>query len=400
MKNKNNTKLYIQKLSILLFVMTFFPLISACSSSNKTVYPLEIVPKEEAQSSSSEKEEREIIVNIDKYLEDKSSSSSEIVVEIAPSESMDEREEEEVLATTDENGNPLTPDGKRIIDLIIFMGQSNMSGVGGNADLAPHVDEGKGYEFKAISDPTRLYNIEEPFGKNESFIGGICDFPGSKRGSIVSAFVNEYYEQTHTPVVCVSASEGATTTEKWMSASYQADLSERFKRAVVWLESNDFSIRNRYAIWLQGESDAANNVEGDKYIENMDNIIRCLFIDGLNKVFIITPGRTITIKNYFDTIVKSQIEMCKRSGYYALATTALCKVSTEFMVDEWHYNQKVLNYIGKDTADSVAFYTLNRKEKVIFDYKNDTVFIPDLFDYTGEETVESVDINEVLRNEG
>lgn len=400
MKNKNNTKLYIQKLTILLFVMTFFPLICACSSSNKTVYPLEIVPKEEAQSSSSEKEEREIIVNIDKYLEDKSSSSSEIVVEIAPSESMDEREEEEVSATTDENGNPLTPDGKRIIDLIIFMGQSNMSGVGGNADLAPHVDEGKGYEFKAISDPTRLYNIEEPFGKNESFIGGICDFPGSKRGSIVSAFVNEYYEQTHTPVVCVSASEGATTTEKWMSASYQADLSERFKRAVVWLESNDFSIRNRYAIWLQGESDAANNVEGDKYIENMDNIIRCLFIDGLNKVFIITPGRTITIKNYFDTIVKSQIEMCKKSGYYALATTALCKVSTEFMVDEWHYNQKVLNYIGKDTADSVAFYTLNRKEKVIFDYKNDTVFIPDLFDYTGEETVESVDINEVLRNEG
>lgn len=400
MKNKNNTKLYIQKLTILLFVMTFFPLICACSSSNKTVYPLEIVPKEEAQSSSSEKKEREIIVNIDKYLEDKNSSSSEIVVEIAPSESMDEREEEEVSATTDENGNPLTPDGKRIIDLIIFMGQSNMSGVGGNADLAPHVDEGKGYEFKAISDPTRLYNIEEPFGKNESFIGGICDFPGSKRGSIVSAFVNEYYEQTHTPVVCVSASEGATTTEKWMSASYQADLSERFKRAVVWLESNDFSIRNRYAIWLQGESDAANNVEGDKYIENMDNIIRCLFIDGLNKVFIITPGRTITIKNYFDTIVKSQIEMCKKSGYYALATTALCKVSTEFMVDEWHYNQKVLNYIGKDTADSVAFYTLNRKEKVIFDYKNDTVFIPDLFDYTGEETVESVDINEVLRNEG
>lgn len=400
MKNKNNTKLYMQKITILFLVMTLLPLICACGSRNKTVYPLEIVPKEEAQSSSTEKEADEIIINMDKYLEDKNNSSSEIVVEIAPSESMDEREEEEVLATTDENGNPLTPDGKRIIDLIIFMGQSNMSGVGGNVDLAPHVDEGKAYEFKAISDPTRLYNIEEPFGKNESFIGGICDFPGSKRGSIVSAFVNEYYEQTHTPVVCVSASEGATTTEKWMSASYQADLSERFKRAVVWLESNNFSIRNRYAVWLQGESDAANNVEGDKYIENMDNIIRGLFINGLNKVFIITPGRTITIKNYFDTIVRSQIEMCKKSGYYALATTALCKVSTEFMVDEWHYNQKVLNYIGKDAADSVAFYTLNRKEKVIYDYKNDTVFIPDLFDYTGEETVESVDINEVLRNEG
>lgn len=400
MKNNNCTKLHIWKIVTLLFVMMLLPSICACKGRNKTVYPLEIVPKEEAEITSTEKENSEIIINMDKYLEDKSSSSSEIVVEIAPSESMDEREEEEIPVTEDENGNPLTPDGKRIIDLIIFMGQSNMSGVGGNVNLAPPVDEGKGYEFKAISDPTRLYNIEEPFGKNESFIGGICDFPGSKRGSIVSSFINEYYEQTHTPVVCVSASEGATTTEKWMSASYQADLSERFKRAVVWLESNNFSIRNRYAVWLQGESDAANNVEGAKYIENMDNIIRCLFIEGLNKVFIITPGRTITIKNYFDTIVKSQIEMCRKSGYYALATTALCKVSTEFMVDEWHYNQKVLNYIGKDTADSVAFYTLNRKEKVIYDYKNDTVYIPELFDYTGEETAEYVDINEVLRNEG
>ncbi len=399
MKNTKIIKFHISKVLTVTVLFLILPILSGCFNNSKTIYPLEMVEREDAEPSSTEKSEG-IIIDIDKAGEEQSSETEEEAVDIAPSESLDERDEEEALITSDENGNTVTQDGKKVIDLIIFMGQSNMSGVGGNPELAPVVDEGKGYEFRAISDPTRLYNIEEPFGKNESFIGGICDFPGSKRGSLVSAFVNEYYEQTNVPVVCVSASEGATTTEKWLSAGYQSDLAERFKRAVVWLESNDYLIRNRYAIWLQGESDAANHVEGAKYIENMDNIIRSLFINGLNKVFIITPGRTITIKNYFDTIVKSQIDMCKKSGYYALATTALCAVSTEFMVDEWHYNQKVLNYIGKDTADSVAYYSINRKEKVLFDYKNNEVYIPELFDYTGEETAEFIDINEVLRNEG
>lgn len=287
-----------------------------------------------------------------------------------------------------------TEDGKIIVDLIMFMGQSNMSGTGGNAKYAPQVPEGHGYEFRAISDPTRLYPIEEPFGLNENTPGAIEDLPIAKNGSLVSSFVNRYYELTDVPVVAVSASSGGRDTDFWMSGAVVSDFSERYKRAQVWLESNDYHIRKQYVVWLQGESDARDGITTEQYNQNMDNIIRPLFIGGIQKVFIITPGRTLTGKYYYDSIVYAQLNMCRTSGYYALATTVLNSVSTEYMVDEFHYNQSVLNVVGKEAAESAAYYTNNRKEKCIYNYRDNEVFIPEGFEYSDDEKkAEPVDHN-------
>lgn len=294
--------------------------------------------------------------------------------------------EEEVKVVIDEQDNVLrTEDGKIIVDLIMFMGQSNMSGTGGNAKYAPKVPEGHGYEFRAISDPTRLYPIEEPFGLYENEPGAIEDMPIAKNGSLVSAFANKYYELTGVPVVAVSASSGGRDTDFWMSKKVVDDFSERQKRAQVWLESNDYYIRKQYVIWLQGESDAEDGLTTEQYNQNMDNIIRPLFIGGVQKVFMITPGRTLTGKYFYDSIVYAQINMCRDSGYYALATTVLNSVSTEYMIDEFHYNQSVLNVAGSEAAESAAYYTLNRKEKCLYNYRDENVYIPDGFEYTEEE---------------
>jgi len=287
-----------------------------------------------------------------------------------------------------------TEDGKIVVDLIMFMGQSNMSGSGGDADYAPEVKMDHGYEFRAISDPTRLYQITEPFGVNENNINGIMDLPGAKKGSLVSSFANTYYEETGVPIVAVSASAGGTDTDYWLSASVISDYKERQARAQVWLESNDYYIRKQYVIWLQGESDAEDGITSEKYNENMDNIIRPLFIGGVQKVFFITPGRTISKNQYFNNIISAQLEMSKTSGYYALGTTVLNGVSTEYMTDEWHYNQTVLNLVGSETAKSVAYYTNNQKEACVYDYKNLTTFIPDGFDYPEDTVVEPLDVND------
>ncbi|MCR5107566.1 MAG: sialate O-acetylesterase [Lachnospiraceae bacterium] len=293
-------------------------------------------------------------------------------------------EEEKVLKTED---------GKVIVDLVMFMGQSNMSGVGGNVSYAPKVSEGVGYEFRAISDPTRLYPIEEPFGKNENNINGIYDLPGSKNGSMVSAFANKYYEETKVPIVAVSASQGGTDTQFWMLPKTTEDFRERQKRAQVWLESNNYYIRKQYVIWLQGESDALGDLSSEAYKQNMDNIIRPLFIGGVQKVFIVTPGRIIEEKDYFKDIVSAQLDLCRNSGYYALATTVLNAVSTEYMIDSWHYNQTVLNLVGEMAAESAAYYTNNQKEMCLYDYENNTTYIPDGFDYPSDVVVEPVDVN-------
>ena len=321
----------------LLITMT----ISLCACNDeRVVYPVEVVKPEKTLEEDTETKDSEAA---EEKTEEKADDESDVDV---PSEEFVLLEDDEEEEGPDESGTIVTHDGKPVIDLIFFMGQSNMSGAGGDKELAPPVTEGHGYEFRAISDPTRLYNIEEPFGKNESFIGGICDIPGAKKGSIVSCFANEYYALTGVPIVGVSASQGATTTEIWQSAGFQIDMQQRYDITVNWLNDNGYYIRNRYVVWFQGESDAANHVQPEIYNTNMDNIIRPLFIKGLNKVFIITPGRTLSIKNYFDDIINQQLDMCRESGYYALGTNILSDVSAEYMVDEWHYNQLVLNIIG------------------------------------------------------
>ena len=372
----------------LLITMT----ISLCACNDeRVVYPVEVVKPEKTLEEDTETKDSEAA---EEKTEEKADDESDVDV---PSEEFVLLEDDEEEEGPDESGTIVTHDGKPVIDLIFFMGQSNMSGAGGDKELAPPVTEGHGYEFRAISDPTRLYNIEEPFGKNESFIGGICDIPGAKKGSIVSCFANEYYALTGVPIVGVSASQGATTTEIWQSAGFQIDMQQRYDITVNWLNDNGYYIRNRYVVWFQGESDAANHVQPEIYNTNMDNIIRPLFIKGFNKVFIITPGRTLSIKNYFDDIINQQLDMCRESGYYALGTNILSDVSAEYMVDEWHYNQLVLNIIGIETAKSVACYTLNRKERIDYDYENDRVYIPNGFDYTGEESAEPLDLSNLQK---
>ena len=377
---------------ILSLALLITMMISLCACNDeRVVYPVEVVKPEKTLEEDTETKDSEAA---EEKTEEKADNESDVDV---PSEEFVLLEDDEEEEGPDDNGMIVTHDGKPVIDLIFFMGQSNMSGAGGDKELAPPVTEGHGYEFRAISDPTRLYNIEEPFGKNESFIGGICDIPGAKKGSIVSCFANEYYALTGVPIVGVSASQGATTTEIWQSAGFQIDMQQRYDITVNWLNDNGYYIRNRYVVWFQGESDAANHVQPEIYNTNMDNIIRPLFIKGLNKVFIITPGRTLSIKNYFDDIINQQLDMCRESGYYALGTNILSDVSAEYMVDEWHYNQLVLNIIGIETAKSVACYTLNRKERIDYDYENDRVYIPNGFDYTGEESVEPLDLSNLQK---
>ena len=48
-----------------------------------------------------------------------------------------------------------------------------MCGRRDNLDLAPDVDQG--YEFRAVSDPTQLYQIEKSFGIAENVAGAIDD---------------------------------------------------------------------------------------------------------------------------------------------------------------------------------------------------------------------------------
>lgn len=58
-------------------------------------------------------------------------------------------------------------------------------------EAAPALISGAGVEFRAISDPSALFSVCEPFGSAENTPDGIHE-PGMKTGSLVTSFVNAY----------------------------------------------------------------------------------------------------------------------------------------------------------------------------------------------------------------
>ena len=130
----------------------------------------------------------------------------------------------------------------QLVDLIFFMGQSNMAGRG-DAALAPAVIPGMGFEYRAVTDPAHLHPLAEPFGVNENDPAGVNE-PGMKTGSMVSAFVNACTAQTGIAVVGVSCAKGGSAIAEWL-AQYLTDFG--FDRALYTYEAEGFApYRERY----------------------------------------------------------------------------------------------------------------------------------------------------------
>ncbi len=293
-----------------------------------------------------------------------------------PDSTTDYSSTESSVAKKDEeiDSEPNKTSGKEV-DVILFMGESNMSGFGGDASLAPKVSEDAGVEFRAVSDPTKFYPITEPFGEKENNPDGLNDYLRTKKGSLVSAFVNEYHDLTGRKVVAVSASMGSTDMDMWTSEGVMTDVKQRFDVTLSFVKDKGYD-GHVYAVWLQGESDGLKGAAESTYREELDKFTKPLFKAGLEKMFIIVPGRTIDYTDVYQNVIDIQIDICKKDDHYALATTVLPLVSTEYMTDQYQYNQHTLNYVGTEAAKSVAYFTMNGVEKIVYDYKNGQYVVP------------------------
>ncbi|MBO4901430.1 MAG: hypothetical protein J5518_01365 [Lachnospiraceae bacterium] len=241
--------------------------------------------------------------------------------------------------------------GVMTVDLVLFAGQSNMAGTGGNARLAPAVPNGCGYEFLPAADPSGLHSLVEPFGKMES--GYLADPSSLRKGTLVSSFVNSYYAATGVPVVAVSAVRGATDSAYWASPQAKSDLLYRYTLAKSYLTSNHITLRRSFAVWLQGESDAIEGTTGTQYQTNVTSAFGPLFASGLERVYVITPGHPKGNAAMFDPIINAQVELCAKDARFTLASTALRSMSDAYLSDDIHYGQTALNMVGQ-AAGGVA----------------------------------------------
>ena len=256
-------------------------------------------------------------------------------------------------------------------DLIMFAGQSNMAGRGSVAD-APTLIPGAGYEYRPISDPTKLYPITEPFGVNENNPTGIND-ENRKTGSLVTAFVNSYYKITKTPIIAVSASEGGSNIGQWTPGATNSrivDALQRFANAQTFLANNGYRVRHKYFIWCQGETDADISTSKTNYINAFKAMLYSIITAGFEKLFMIRIGEynSETTPNPYAQMISWQTEIAQTEPKVVMVSTDFAGMrERELMKDTFHYYQEGYNEVGTYAGVNTAFYEGTNKEPTMYD---------------------------------
>lgn len=279
--------------------------------------------------------------------------------------------------------SPIPPTPSNTVDLFLFEGQSNMAGRGETngtwTETAMAVDDGAGWEFRAITDPTKLYTIDEtvtPFGYAENNGNKINDGT-SKTGGLVPAFINEYYKRTGVPVVGVSASQGGIELQYWAAdAKRGKDAKKRWDAAVTWLTSNGYTIRHKYVLWCQGEADGDAGTTKQTYQVGFEAIVDSWIAAGAEKVFVIRIGEyNGNGSQDYSNIIDVQTEICQENKKVIMASTDYASMKVRgLMKDEFHYYQAGYNEIGAYAGINVGLYVVTGKEPTMYDAKNDNLY--------------------------
>lgn len=262
-------------------------------------------------------------------------------------------------------------------DFFLFIGQSNMAGraivSAEHPEPAPQCLPNAGFEFRAISDPSKLYPIEEPFGINENINGGICE-TSPKTGSLVTAFTNAYFENTKMPLIGLSASKGGSGIAEWLPGTpYMNDTLNRLESAYTFFEQHHLSIRHKYMVWCQGERDGQQKHSGDYYINHFNQILSMLMQHGIEHCFMLQIGHFNPKYNAPDAPMQDYSDIINAQSKLCISNPDVTMVSTKFssmlerglMHDTYHYFQEAYNEVGTDAGINTASFVkaLHKKEE-------------------------------------
>lgn len=259
---------------------------------------------------------------------------------------------------------------KDTVDILIFAGQSNMTG-NGDAKSAPSLIDGAGVAYNPISNKKSFDPIREPFGRGQD--DAYFQNAMYANGSMVTAFVNCYYTQTKTPVIAVSASSVGTGSVSWVENRYKGVIS-RTNAAARLAKSKGLKVRHIFLVWMQGENDAFARMSQDEHKNNIANMFskikaktkmeRCFLLtipsyyNGCIQYF---PSKDVEVDLQFDigyeykNMQNADIALCKSNkNFYLVSTKASSLPAYYLKADGVHLTQEALNLVGKDAGTNAG----------------------------------------------
>lgn len=260
----------------------------------------------------------------------------------------------------------------RVVDLAIFMGQSNMSGRGEYAD-AIECAPGHGFEYHSVTEPGVLTTVAEPFGKHEN--NDAVNDSGSngidrRSGDMVSSFMESYYQTSGTPLVGVQCSRGGTESKWWNSSDRMTEASSRYNEAKAYLEASGYTIGKQFMVWCQGCSDADSSRNVETYKSNTKSIFEAMKTrTGLTDMFMIRIGHCKTsgaaaideVKDpRYKAINLAQKELADATDGITAVASLYTDEYAALMRDQYHYHQPAYNSVGTIAGNNSA-YTLYNK---------------------------------------
>lgn len=228
------------------------------------------------------------------------------------------------------------------IDIFLLIGQSNALGLG-DISFAPN-PSGDCFEYISTGKviPMRKY-LEMSRGN----------------GTIAPQFAIDYMQLINRTICFIHFAVDGSMIKNWVHDrySYYADAINKFKSCINYL-SPIYNVKNKFAIWIQGESDAKYGTDPIYYSEMLNELVNKLVKNSIEKVFVSLTGywSGVPDKRVYNIIAAQYLTSLTNKNLVIAADTALSFRDRGLLIDDVHYSQDALNELGSVIAKNVCAY--------------------------------------------
>ena len=267
-----------------------------------------------------------------------------------------------------------TMENKKLADIIIFGGQSNMQGQ--TEDVTEFEAVPNAYEYRIFDgglvpmtrpageyiryDGTEGYVYSPAVPIKEFLAAHVAGGPCLNSANMTLPFAKAYINATGNDFVCAHIAKGSTEIKDWMPGTDGYNMIVKKASLAIDAAKAGYEIGKIFFVWLQGESDSLMSRSKEYYKEKITELEEALRRDiGIDKFGIIKIGKFMRDERD-DEIHNAEEEICRENEHFLMLTDIAPTLSDTpenlHPIYRGHFSSKGLAIIGTKAAETLANY--------------------------------------------